>query len=460
MSDLLRDVMRGLADEATPVTLQPDTWRRGRRSHVLRLAGAGLAAVLVVVAGISVFAASKLTSSPQPASKSYDPKALAIPDRIWTPSPWTAGTDDDGPLGPLAFIAIATRQTSWFHANDHAWFGVSAVDGEYRFLDLPGYEDTGTDPALSPDGTRIAYFYAGRLPGTDGHRAILGYAIYNSVTGEVLRHRVPATYGLAISGSLLWSGDGRYLLAAYGFRRGLQGPAFSAGDVFDLDSQQAANAPQTFDDGLLDAGAPAPGGVAFFERGVNPVLFDPATGTLHRFPVNPYAMRGYGPTIGPMLSPSGRALVFGGNLGEENGPRAFSARWGDGREALQVREVPGSRPWLLELFGWTDESHLLVEKWKAGFETSERYAAPEIYRLEVGNGDLRPAIAVVLNGGSFVEPHYAQDLLVRPFASRAAPPRPHDPRILWTLVCLALFAALLLLLAIRRRGLTRPIDKR
>ncbi len=91
MSDRLREVMRELAEEATPASPRSDTWRRGRRSHLLRVAGAALATALVAGAGVAGWRTDAFTSSPQPTSTSYDPHSLAIPDRIWKPSPVDTG---------------------------------------------------------------------------------------------------------------------------------------------------------------------------------------------------------------------------------------------------------------------------------------------------------------------------------------------------------------------------------
>src|SRR5690349_15682238 len=111
MSQQLREAMLDLAAHA-PSVARPDetaarTWRRARRVRAAA-AAAAVCVVLAVLAGI-IASAGVITlheSAPE-VSQPYDPAKLALPDKVWRPSPWTSGTDEDGPLGPLALIATA-----------------------------------------------------------------------------------------------------------------------------------------------------------------------------------------------------------------------------------------------------------------------------------------------------------------------------------------------------------------
>src|SRR4051812_8665492 len=105
----LHDRLADLADDAPPGGPAPDLWERGRRYHRQRRVGtlaiAGAACVaLVAIAGLSWQQSGGL---PEPAAPPSVERAL--PDRLWTPSPWLPGTDEAGPLGPLAAVVGADR---------------------------------------------------------------------------------------------------------------------------------------------------------------------------------------------------------------------------------------------------------------------------------------------------------------------------------------------------------------
>jgi hypothetical protein len=458
MSDRLREAMRDLAEEAKPVRPSDDTWRRGRRSRALRMAGAALATVLVATGGVLTWTEVGSSTSPQPASTTYDPNALAIPDRLSAPSPWTPGTDDAGPLGPLAVIASSPRQTSWFHTAD-AEFGVSAVTGEYRFLDLPDEaRDTGFEPVLSPDGLRVAYFVSGRPTSPAAPSDVVGYAVYNSVTGDVERHLVQTRFGLQPN-SLTWSGDSRAIVASFDQSsreegRNLSVPAqawdLRTGRVLTLHPRYLVS---------LNVTAPAPDGVAVFQ-GSRPAVIDPVTGAVHDLSFRPASLPGLVATSGPMLDPAGSGVVFTGNVGEAMGPRIFHADWSNGDESPTVAEVPGSRPWILALYGWADADHLLVEKWATGYLKTGRGQAPVIYRLDLHTGALTPAITIEGTESQWIgDPKFASNLFLRPVASRPGPASPHDPRVVWGLVAGGVPVLLVGLLWLSRRRTTRPLGQ-
>ncbi|MCW2794154.1 MAG: hypothetical protein JWO76_3252, partial [Nocardioides sp.] len=129
----LHDRLSRLADEAPVALPEPGLWQRGRRYRRRRRAGT-LAIVGAAVLALGVLAGTTWQRSsvdgPQPANS-----APALPDRIWSPSPWLEGTDDAGELGQLAAIIDAERG-SWI-GKSPGLVGVSATTGEYRFLDLP-----------------------------------------------------------------------------------------------------------------------------------------------------------------------------------------------------------------------------------------------------------------------------------------------------------------------------------
>lgn len=102
---------------------------------------------------------------------------------------------------------MAERHASWLHTQ-RAVFGVSSLTGEYRYLDLPGLsredgavetgmiQSDGTEVrprvCLSPDGTEVAYFYDGWPTGDDPFSNVVGFAVYDTDTGDVTRYPVGA----------------------------------------------------------------------------------------------------------------------------------------------------------------------------------------------------------------------------------------------------------------------------
>jgi hypothetical protein len=214
MTTDLRDGLHALAERRPPAVPPPDLWRRGvRRQRRVRAAVGGvvLAAVSLGVLGTAVGWDALRTTVPSPAETVTDG---ATPDRLHTPSPWLDGTEGEPP-GPLAVIAGAERRTGWRGEVVNGWVGVSAATGEYRFLDLPGAVDLGAedlfgseaDPVLSPDGRAVAYW----LAHPERPEWVGGWAVYDTVSGHVVRHPVPSRLGVAPD-TLQWTGRDRVLV--------------------------------------------------------------------------------------------------------------------------------------------------------------------------------------------------------------------------------------------------------
>ena len=164
--------------------------RRRRRGTV---AIAAAAVVALSALGVASWRLADVDVAPaQPGG------GLQLPDQFFTPSRWLPGTDDEGPIGPLAAVAGAERP-----ASTNGLVGVSAT-GEYRFLDLPSRAEDdsfGTnDVAISADGSRVGYWYEG------ADATVEGVAVYDTVTGRVDRLAIDSDHGLQME-SLVWSGD-------------------------------------------------------------------------------------------------------------------------------------------------------------------------------------------------------------------------------------------------------------
>lgn len=123
-------------------------------------------------------------------------------------------SDAGRPPGPLAVLSAAKR-ASWFGTRP-GWYGVSAVDGRYHWVDLPLQVAASVEPELSPDGTKVGYAFTGRTPGRQ-FSPVVGFAVYDTQTGHVSTWRVPTRHGLAVGlteGG--WSPDSRWFVADFG----------------------------------------------------------------------------------------------------------------------------------------------------------------------------------------------------------------------------------------------------
>ncbi|GAA1912834.1 hypothetical protein [Nocardioides marmoribigeumensis] len=214
------DLKQGLgeiADDARVAHLAADPlWRQGIQRRNRRRAGtvAGTLAVLALVAGVVGIAATpgRLRTEQAPPAAALDETHL--PDRVWMPSPWTPGTNRAGDPGRIAVLFWDNgRRRSSGGADGGGWVSVSAVDGKYRYLDLPDLLFDGSDaPVLSPDGRYLAYPL--RTAGADDASAGVsrGWAVYDAQTGRVRRHLPEGTPKGVGQGAIVWGPDSRVLL--------------------------------------------------------------------------------------------------------------------------------------------------------------------------------------------------------------------------------------------------------
>ncbi|HEX4976497.1 MAG TPA: hypothetical protein VFV40_01405 [Nocardioides sp.] len=445
MSTDLRDGLHALAQRRAPAVAPPDLWRRGvRRQRRVRLATTGLvlAAVTLGVVGTAVVGDALRTAPPPPAGTRAEG---AIPDRLHTPSPWLDGTQGEPP-GPLAVIAGAERLTGWRGTVVNGWVGVSAGTGEYRFLDLPGAVDLGaedmlgseTDPSLSPDGTAVAYW----LTHPENADWVGGWASYDTVTGEVVRHRVPSRLGLSPE-TLEWVGNDTVLVE------------HSVVTQRSSDSLSATGRPlvlwsATTDALVRPADDPVPvGSVWTTSRGIATVtgrrveLRDAGTGEARaRFAVRPRrdvqdgAVDADGRAVA-LLPHSSQLSVRTLLVGElpRDGTRGSVAV-----EPLRVGVE------LYAVLGWKDAEHVLVRGALPG--STRRYGG--IYAVDVGTG--RRELLVRETRENWIgSPVYAAELWARPPVSRPAPDRAYDPR--WLAGAgVAAVGSLVLLVRWRRRA--------
>ncbi|MEP6651314.1 MAG: hypothetical protein ABJA74_15600, partial [Lapillicoccus sp.] len=208
MTDQLHDLLSRLADDAVPAgDDEADLWGRGRRARRReRALRASAVAVLATVALVGAIVLGRgPTDAPPPAGgrtpTPHDSRggALATVHGITGDGGLTLETDLA--VGP-ASVAIATRSGA---------FVVTAADGVYHRLRLPGYDPAAFDAArpglaLSPDGTKLAYGW-----GTGARR---GTRVLFLRTGRLWRlpDGPPDVHGLhRPTYGFTWSPDSRFL---------------------------------------------------------------------------------------------------------------------------------------------------------------------------------------------------------------------------------------------------------
>lgn len=446
MSAALRDALRDLTDDVPPVRPTPpashELWEAGvrrRRGTALTRLLVGLAVIPLVAFTLPWLPAS--VSQPEPTA---DGTAGAVPDHFWSPGVWADGTEGSPP-GRLALVAPAERGT-WWLGRQEAWYGVTAVGQGYVWLDLPGQPaEEGRDVALSPDGRFVAYWLAGTPRLEDAQSDVVGFAVYDTVTGEVRVRQVRTDRGLAPR-ALAWSPDSRRLVAHYGQYRKMRGLA-SFGQVVSWDPERGTliairGLQRGF--GL----APGLGGVVTSDGDGGLLVGDPASGTTRRLRlVGADDLRSGGVPDSILSSPSGSRVAMRGELRIREGITT-TGMWvaeRDGERLVDARLL--DRRWQLNrVLGWLDEDRVLAEAHRRG-GYGLRYVA---YDVRTGRAD--PVIGHSDPEGRWLQAHFATDLLQRPFVAGQAPETPAAPHW-WLVGVLGLGGAAV---AVRRWSHRRP----
>ncbi len=200
------DRLQRLAAGAPGAGVDPDAlWTRGRRRQRVRTGGVAAALVLVGLAGATT--TPLLVERVQQVEPARTDDRMVLPDVIRQPGGWEPAFPSTP--GRLSAVGTGTRSGLWSDRN--AFWGVSAATGESRFLDLPGALEL-AQPALSHDGSRVAYWIATAADvealGRAGESAMLadGVAVLDLETGERDVWTVESDHGLWIGG-LAWAGD-------------------------------------------------------------------------------------------------------------------------------------------------------------------------------------------------------------------------------------------------------------
>lgn len=444
----LRDRLEDLASDAPapPPAYAGELWTRGKRRQRRRVAGAVVAAAAVAAVAVGVpMQLGPRSAEPSPVT-TLPSEDLHLPDRVLPPAGWSAGTADAGEIGPLAAIGDAQRlevDGLLGEQQHHAIFGVSAVDGTSRFLDL-GLDDGEPVPwlgpyvALSPDGRKVAFVREEYVPdGLDGQETVaVGWGVYDTVTGELTELSDPAVPRLAghDTSDLAFTGDSRHLMTAYSFDGTWQNHAFVLWDV-ETGERTVVEPPGHR---WLPSSGPAPRGV-LWAREHQVHAFDPATGERSSFRL-PHAV------VMPSVGPDESAFAYiGGDwqrgTGEEDG--GIHGPWrlyaGPDRQHLEQLPLP-FEPGLV--VGWRDERRVVVS------DHHDRYAV-----VDVHTGDTE-VVRIQGTGGSSSQ--LAADMWANQLVPGVEPPDAADPRTRWwaaggVVVALAVLGGLVL----RRRRVRR-----
>jgi hypothetical protein len=215
MSDQLRDRLTRIAEEAGPGRDDPNLWARARRSRRQgrrAMAAAAVAVVVLVVMAATVGGRGSVSRSPEPVDRpTKGAGGPGIPSSIH-------GVRGDGGLKLERDLAVGRASVAI--ANDTGAFVITADDGIYHRLDLPGFDaavyDSGgveaSGLALSPDGSRIAYgWHAERtqaLPKASGVRIVDLLTCTVTTLPRQFTYNAPARQ---LVWGLVWSPDGRFL---------------------------------------------------------------------------------------------------------------------------------------------------------------------------------------------------------------------------------------------------------
>lgn len=428
LREALRDLTDGIGDARPTPAGSHTLWTAGarrRRGAVLARLTVGLAMLPLVAFALSWL---PVVQQPEPA---VDDPAGAVPDHFWSPGVWEEGTAE-GPPGRLSLVAPAERGTWWLGRRE-AWYGVTAVGQRYVWLDLPGQpgEEAG-EVALSPDGRYVGYWLTGtpRLP--EAQSDVVGFAVYDTVTGTVRTREVPTDRGLSPE-ALTWSPDASRLVAAYGQYRAMLGSASFARVVAWHPGEDTLipipGMRRTY--GL----APGLGGVVGADDEGGLVVGDPVTGRADRLlldsPDVP-APRGVADSATP--NPTGTRVAMRGEL-RISSRASTTGMWvveRDGERLVDARLL--DRRWQLNrVLGWLDDDRVLAEAHRRG-GMGLRYVA-----YDVRDGLATPMIRHTDPPERWLQAQFAGDLLQRPLAAGQAPPSPAAPHW-WLLAVLGLLS--------------------
>jgi hypothetical protein len=430
MTFQLREAFHDLAEtadeaaDALPAPGARELWTRGRRARRRQIASSVVVAgaVLALVGVVVPTVADQLGSTPAPAA--YDKATLAVPDRIWTPSSWAPEAGADDPPGPLALVGLAPRRSPWLVTRSEGWFGVSAVDQTYRWLDLPGQATREGEQrvSLSPDGTRLAYVLGGEPAEPNAQSDVVGFAVLDLVTGEVTERVHETRFGLS-NEQLVWSGDSQWLVTAPAQYRRMIGASDFA-EVEAWNPSTGAVTPLGPLDTYQGMGSSPTGVAAWLEDSLLGV--DPTTGDVQRHEVD-WWWEDAVVSDAPFYNPDGAFIAWRDGRQVEKGPTkggTFPALYA----ASMASDGELGRPFLVggpgrphAVLGWTDRRTVLVDAQRRDRKGEMEEPPRRIVAIDVPTGEVRPGIQRPATYDELRETQLATALLIRPLVEGDRP---------------------------------------
>jgi hypothetical protein len=399
------DHVTDLVGSGHPVPEPELLWRRGHRWRARRRAGAGLVVGSALGLVVGLAAVVGLPSSEDrtvpPADVPFE--QLHLPRTVHPPSPWAAGSAESGAPGPLAAIGQATRlqRDGLTGERESAGvYGVSAVDGSVRWLDLPGADviDSffGGWLALSPDGTKVGYVVADS-EGADG------YAVYDALTGRTTQLRDPEQDEIRgmDAFTIEFSGDSRYLQTTYSLT-GSEGSRDHSFVIWDAETAERIVVEGAGEFWLPDLGS-SPDRIMWSRQG-ELFTYDPATGETSTRDVPARVVTW-------SVGPGGREAYI--DRGERN-QDDWRLLTGNGRVVRGVEPV--------DQLWWRDADTVVVP------DVEERVSYVDL-RSGAVVGTERLEVAEDGRGLVLTVPLYADDLWANDLVDGVEPPSVADPRI-------------------------------
>ncbi len=210
MSDL--DLLRAVGDQVVPPPIVSLRETARRRNHHARMAtSTAVVAVTAIVAVFGVLGVDALRDASRPAEGPADhPGEPGIPSEVHDPV-------GDGGLELEGDLAVGRASVAI--ANDTAAFVITADDGVYHRLDLPGFDPAlyaagGSEVSgltLSPDGTKLIYGWQGASESAEDS----GARLVDLLTGQVTTLPRQTQYdepARLLPWGFSWSPDSRYVI--------------------------------------------------------------------------------------------------------------------------------------------------------------------------------------------------------------------------------------------------------